>query len=58
MSESSKKVRLEVWVGGYIELFNAEFLQNIILVKVTLVQVQNNKILSFSGLRFLRCFPA
>jgi len=52
MSESPKKVRPEVWFGGYTELLNAEFVQNIILVKGMLVQVQNIKILSFSGLPF------
>jgi hypothetical protein len=52
MSESPKKVRLEVRFGGYTELFNAEFVQNIIQAKGVLVQVQNNKILSFSGLPF------
>jgi len=31
-AESPKKGRLEVWFGGYTELFNAEFVQNIILV--------------------------
>jgi hypothetical protein len=52
MSESPKKVRLEVQFGGYTQLFNAEFVQNIILVKEMLVQVQNNKIQFFSGLPF------
>lgn len=48
MSESPKKVRY----GGYTELFNTEFVQNIILVKGMLVQIQNYKILSFPGIPF------
>jgi hypothetical protein len=50
--ELPKKVRLEVWFGGYTELFNAEFVQSVILVTGMLVQVQNNKIPCFSGLPF------
>jgi len=54
MLKLPKKVRLEVWFGGYTELFNAEFVQSVILVTGVLVQVQNT---IFFRLTLLRCFP-
>jgi hypothetical protein len=44
ISELPEKVRPEVWFDGDTELFNAEFVQSISLVKGMSVQVQNYQI--------------
>lgn len=53
LSESQKKVRLDMWFDGENYLFNAECITNNILANVMLILVHNQKV-TFLGIPFLR----